>query len=99
MECFARSQYYSELLGFRTLSISLYSKDWRLEHFGKWVCFRPQVSVEACTLLGPLQNANLNHWTSHASVTTAMQEPENKLCLRDVTQEYEIKIVIKHAQI
>jgi hypothetical protein len=28
----------SELLGFRTLSIVRYSKDWKTQRFGNWVC-------------------------------------------------------------
>jgi hypothetical protein len=58
----------SGLLGFRTLSIVGYSKDHkRIQRFGNSVCFCPQVKGwEADTLLGPLERANLNHWTQQS---------------------------------
>jgi hypothetical protein len=48
---------YSELLGFRTLSIVRYSQNWKTQRFGNWICFRPQVRGETPTLLGPLERA------------------------------------------
>jgi hypothetical protein len=36
----------------------------RKQRFGNWICFRPQVRGETLSLLGPLERANLNHWTS-----------------------------------
>jgi hypothetical protein len=34
--------------------------------FGNWICFRPQVKggKKTPTQLGPLERANLNHWTN-----------------------------------
>jgi hypothetical protein len=53
-----------EILGFRTLSIvRIFPKyQWKTQRFGNWICFRPQVR-EDTTQLGPLERANLNHWT------------------------------------
>jgi hypothetical protein len=61
-----------ELLGFWTLSIIRYSKN-TIEYN---VSETRSVSVhrwgeEALNLLGPLQNGNLNHWTTCFSITTA----------------------------
>jgi hypothetical protein len=61
----------TELLEFSTLSIIWYSKNWKTQLFGNWICFHVQVSRETPPLLGPLERANLNHWITHASVTTA----------------------------
>jgi hypothetical protein len=36
----------------------------REHRFGKWVCFRPQLSGETPTVLGPLERANLSYWSS-----------------------------------
>jgi hypothetical protein len=33
------------------------------QRFGIWNCSRPQVREEEPTQLGPLERANLNHWT------------------------------------
>jgi hypothetical protein len=35
----------------------------RKQRFGNWFCFRPQLKGEIPTLLGPLERANLSHWT------------------------------------
>jgi hypothetical protein len=43
----------------------------RRQPFRNWISFRPQVMGETPTLLGPLERANLNHWTTHVSITTA----------------------------
>jgi hypothetical protein len=45
------------------------------------------------TLAGPLQGANVNHWAIDFSITAA----ETRLCRREVTGKYAMKIVIKHA--
>jgi hypothetical protein len=34
--------------------------------------FRPQVRDETPALLDPLENADLNHWTTHVSIITAI---------------------------
>jgi hypothetical protein len=34
---------HSELLGFWTLSIIQYSRNYKTQHFGNWICFHPQV--------------------------------------------------------
>jgi hypothetical protein len=36
----------------------------RKQRFGNWICFRPQVGRETPTLLGAIEKANLNHWTT-----------------------------------
>jgi hypothetical protein len=52
---------YSGSLGSWTLSIVRYSKENNVSEIG---CFRPQVKEwETPTLLGPLESANLGHWT------------------------------------
>jgi hypothetical protein len=39
-------------------------KNRRTQHFGNWICFRPQVrGQETPTQLGPLGRTRLNHWT------------------------------------
>jgi hypothetical protein len=48
-------------------------------------------------LLDSLEKANLNHWTAHVGITTAIKIPETKICQREITGKYPIKIVIKHA--
>jgi hypothetical protein len=50
----------SELLGFWTSSSIRYSENQRTQPFGNCICFRPQVSRETPTLLGPLERANLS---------------------------------------
>jgi hypothetical protein len=35
----------------------------RTQHFENWICFRPRVRGETPSLFGPLERANLNHWT------------------------------------
>jgi hypothetical protein len=37
----------------------------KTQRFGNWICFRPQVREEKTPAqLGPLERANLNHWTT-----------------------------------
>jgi hypothetical protein len=57
--------YDSELLGSWTFSIVRCSKNKKTQHFGNYISFRPQVTVETYTLLGSLKRANVNHWTTH----------------------------------
>jgi hypothetical protein len=62
------------------LSIVRYSRNWKTRRFGKLILFGPQVRAretsapfrasgegETPTLLGPLERANLNHWTRLSS--------------------------------
>jgi hypothetical protein len=60
---------YLEILSFRTLSIVLVLKNKlsKTRRFGNWICFRPQVR-EKPILLGPLERASPNHWTSENSI-------------------------------
>jgi hypothetical protein len=51
----ANSVKHSELLGFWSLSIFWYSKNYRMK--------RLEMRREIPILLGPLEKANLNHWT------------------------------------
>jgi hypothetical protein len=44
--------------------------DARKQRFGNWICFRPQVKGD--TLLGPLERANPNHWTTPVRFTRAI---------------------------
>jgi hypothetical protein len=54
----------TELLGFWAFSIVRNSREYKTRRFGNWICFRPQVKGEKTpTQLGPLERANLNHWT------------------------------------
>jgi hypothetical protein len=32
--------------------------------FGNWICYRPQVREKTPILLGPLERASPNHWTT-----------------------------------
>jgi hypothetical protein len=64
--------FFSELLSFWTLSIVRYSKNQRMQRFENWICFRPQMRGETPTLFGPLERVNLNHRTTHVSITTAI---------------------------
>jgi hypothetical protein len=60
----------SELLHSGTLAIVRYSKkDWIKQRLGNWDCSRPQVMRKAHNPLRFLQRANLNHWTTQASIT------------------------------
>jgi hypothetical protein len=51
---------HSELRGFRTLSIVQYSKNYKTQRFGNWVCLCPEVRGQIPTRLGPLERTNLN---------------------------------------
>jgi hypothetical protein len=62
----------SELLGFQTLPIIWYSKNWRTQHFTKWIWFHPQVRGKTPRILRPLQRANLNHWITLVRFTKAI---------------------------
>jgi hypothetical protein len=50
----------SELLGFWTWSIVRCSRNYKMQCFRKWICFRPQVRGKTPTLLVRLERANLN---------------------------------------
>jgi hypothetical protein len=56
----------------RTLSIFRYSKKLESTKFRKLDLFPSSGKGETPTLLGPLERANLNHWTTHISITTAI---------------------------
>jgi hypothetical protein len=58
------------LLFFRNIGFSdsihcpgIINKLRKTRRFGNWICFRPQVR-EKPILLGPLERASLNHWTT-----------------------------------
>jgi hypothetical protein len=53
-----------------TLTINWCPKNQRTQHLESWICFCPQESGKTTALLGPLEKANLNHWTTHCSITT-----------------------------
>jgi hypothetical protein len=56
--------YNTELLGFWTLSIVRYFRNYKTQRFGNWTCFRPQVRGEGTYSVGLLERSKLNHWTS-----------------------------------
>jgi hypothetical protein len=43
--------------------------------FGNWICFRPQVKKvgRVPAQLGPLERANLNHWTTAVKVKVTLR--------------------------
>jgi hypothetical protein len=49
-------------MGFWTLSTVRYSKIYRTQCLGNWICFRPQVSGETPTVMDPLERAHLSHF-------------------------------------
>jgi hypothetical protein len=51
------------IIGVSDFSSVRYSENQKIQCFGNWICFRPQVRREAYTLLGPLERVHLNHWT------------------------------------
>jgi hypothetical protein len=58
----------------------------RTQRFGNWVCFHPEVKGwETYILLGPLERANLNHWTSNVSINTFIYTPEIRHCQQEIT--------------
>jgi hypothetical protein len=61
--------------GTRTKKVECHcSKEYNVSETGSTGCFHPQTrGGETCTLLGPLERANLNHWTTYAIVTAAIQ--------------------------
>jgi hypothetical protein len=48
----------------------------KTRRFGYWICFRPRVKVgkKTPTQLGPVERANLNHWTDPVSETSCFFE-------------------------
>jgi hypothetical protein len=62
---------------FCTSSIVRYSKEHNVSGTGIF----PSSGEEHETLLvGPLARANLNHWTTFLSITTAIYTPEIRIC-------------------
>jgi hypothetical protein len=47
-----------------------------MQRCGKWMCFHPQVMGETPTLMGPLERANLSHWTQQSGCLPP--SPENR---------------------
>jgi hypothetical protein len=76
------------------LSIIQYSKEHqKTQRFGNWIHFHPQVrGWETPIPLGPSERANLNHWTSYGSITTAIYTPEIRICQQEITGKFTIKI-------
>jgi hypothetical protein len=62
----------TELLGFWTLFIIQYSKKLENTMFQKLDLFLSSGERETPTLLGPLERANINHWT-----VNKVQKPSN----------------------
>jgi hypothetical protein len=44
--------------------------------------------------MGPLETANLNHWKTYFSITTATYTPEIRVCQREMTRSLGEKTVI-----
>jgi hypothetical protein len=76
--------YFSELLGFWTLSIVRYSRSYEMQDFGNWITFRPW-GGETPTLLGSLERPNLKHCTTlvrvGVRVTSRLAVYRRSLCL------------------
>jgi hypothetical protein len=73
----------------------------KTRRFGNWICFRPQVKVgeKTPTQLGPLERANLNHWTNPGPWKTPYtRQPISSVRDRNkITIEDMIEICAKHA--
>jgi hypothetical protein len=54
-----------ESLDFLTLSLIWKSKNLDIQVFGNWIYFCPYMREEEPIILGPLERANLSHWTMH----------------------------------
>jgi hypothetical protein len=83
---------------FLDFSIILYSQKKR--RFGNWICFRPQgkVGEKTPTQLGPLDRANLNHWTGPVvffGIQDDGKSPE-KFCEFCITASYSIALQRRH---
>jgi hypothetical protein len=60
---------------------------WRAQHFGNWNCLHSHVKGwGAHSLLGPLERANLSHWTFYASVPAAICAPDIRFCEQENLQ-------------
>jgi hypothetical protein len=69
----------------------------RNKHFRNWICFHLQVRGTDTYPVGPLERANLDHWTTHVKFTIVIYIPETQLYHREITGKYTIKTLIKHA--
>jgi hypothetical protein len=70
--------------GFWTLFIVRYHKKENIT-FWKLDLFLSSDEVgRHVLLLGPLERANLSHWTTHISITTAVQIPQTRLHQREI---------------
>jgi hypothetical protein len=49
-------------------------------------------------LLGPVERANLNHWTMYVRLSTTTYIPEITICQQEITQKFAVKILILHIQ-
>jgi hypothetical protein len=47
--------------------------------------------------MGPVQRANLSHWTTFVSITTTVEVSDNRFRKWEIRGKYTIKIMIKHA--
>jgi hypothetical protein len=62
-----------ELLGFWTLPIVRYSRNYKTQRFGNWMFPSSREGEgKTPTQLGPLERANLYHWTTPVRFTTAV---------------------------
>jgi hypothetical protein len=53
---------------------------------------------EVPTLLGPLERANLKHWTTNVILTTSIwvQTPDIRLSRREITGKYIVSLAVSH---
>jgi hypothetical protein len=66
---------FSELLGFRTLSIVRYSRNWKAQYFWNWICFLLYMRGGIPTLLSHSETANFSHWTNNSEYYKPAAQP------------------------
>jgi hypothetical protein len=53
-----------------------------IRRLGKWICLRPQVGgggEKVSTQFGPLERANINHWTKNPIILRAIHHSQNPI--------------------
>jgi hypothetical protein len=83
-------------MGFYTLHKFRCSKKLENITFLKLGLFPSSDEGETLTLLGPLERANLNHWTTYVSIATATELLEPSLCQWKLTEKCKINFMITH---
>jgi hypothetical protein len=62
----------------------------KARRFKNWMF--PSSVEEEDTQLGPLERANLNHWTTPLRCTTAIYLPETRSIRQEITRKYVINL-------